>query len=439
MCPRKKNSTNTNHGKNSDKKRNVQNFIETEDIFSIGEKQVVKNPFIINVSIDNKLFAFQLDSGASISAMSEHFWNEHFSNYNLFPPNKNLNVYTGEKMLALGFCKFNIGYNNLTKLLDVYVIKNGGPPILGRDFMSLYNLNISQINFFNESSETDSLLKKYSKLFSPGIGTFNRGIVALKLKDDNVVPKFVRARPLPYGIRDKVECELKNLEKLGIIKPVEFSHWATPIVPVLKKSGAVRICGDFKVTLNPVLEIDQFPLPRIEDLFSKLQGGTIFSKIDLSQAYAQICLDEKSKQLVTISTHKGLFQYQRLPYGIACAPSKFQKIMESLIQDLEGCVCFLDDILVCGKTTSEHLVRLNKLLFRLQNVGLKIEPEKCSFFHDKVCYLGHVIDKEGIHTLPDKIEAITNAPKPKNIKVLQSFLGMINYYGKFVPNLATLS
>lgn len=90
----------------------------------------------------------------------------------------------------------------------------------------------------------------------------------LKLKNESVVPKFVRARPIPYGIRERVELELRNLENFGIIKPVDFSSWATPIVPVLKKSGEVRICGDFKITLNPVLEIDPFPLPRIEDLFS---------------------------------------------------------------------------------------------------------------------------------------------------------------------------
>ncbi|XP_030765281.1 uncharacterized protein K02A2.6-like [Sitophilus oryzae] len=175
-----------------------------------------------------------------------------------------------------------------------------------------------------------------------------------------IVPKFVRARPIPYGIRERVELELRNLENFGIIKPVDFSSWATPIVPVLKKSGEVRICGDFKITLNPVLEIDPFPLPRIEDLFS----------------------------------------YQRLPYGIACGPSKFQKIMESLTQDMEGCVCFLDDILVCGRNPAEHLNRMDKLLSRLQD--------------DRVCYSGYIIDKEGLHTTTEKINAIKKAPAPNN-------------------------
>ncbi|KAK9721580.1 hypothetical protein QE152_g20797 [Popillia japonica] len=280
------------------------------------------------------------DTGASISAMSDNFWKDNFANnYKLLPANKNLNVYTGEKMPVLGMCEFMITYNNKKKCLCIFVIKNGGPPILGRDFMNLFGFAITQVNFAK------------------------RGTVTLKLKDESVTPKFIKARPLPYGMREKVEIELDNLVKLGVIKPVDYSPWATPIVPVIKKSGAIRICGDFKITLNPCLEIDQFPLPRIDDLFAKLQGGVIFSKIDLSQAYAQICLplpriddlfaklqggvifskidlsqayaqiclDENSKCFTTIS-----FQYQRLPYGVACAPAKFQKIMESVTQDIEG-------------------------------------------------------------------------------------------------------
>lgn len=316
MCSKKENVAS---GRRNQQKRLTQNLIETEEIFSVYDNEVIKNPFSIGVFIDGNTYTFQLDTGASISAISEKFWIQNLSQHKLVHPNKCLNVYTGEKMLALGFCKLKIFFNNISKLIDIYVIKNGGPPILGRNFMSSYHLNISQINFCSDL-QIENCIKTYNKLFSPGIGTFNKGTVILKLKNESVVPKFVRARPIPYGIRERVELELRNLENFGIIKPVDFSSWATPIVPVLKKSGEVRICSDFKITLNPVLEIDQFPLPRIEALFSKLQGGIIFSKIDLSQAYAQICLDENSKELVTISTHKGLFQYQRLPYGIACAP-----------------------------------------------------------------------------------------------------------------------
>lgn len=434
VCPKKKD----NRLSHRPKQKYVQNFIECQEIFSITETKQISKPFLVNIKIDNDLFTFQLDSGAGISAISENFWRNHFSHYKLLSPDKNLNVYNGETMLTLGMCKFKISYNNVSKYLNIFVIKNGGPPILGRDFMQLYNFNVCQVNFSSESNNIDYLLNKYNEVFSPGLGTFNKGTVSLKLKDDTVTPKFIRARPLPFGIRDKVEEEINNLVKLNVLKPVDYSPWATPIVPVIKKSGAVRICGDFKITINPVLEIDQFPLPRIDDLFSRLQGGVIFSKIDLSQAYAQICLDEKSKVLVTISTHKGLFQYQRLPYGVACAPSKFQKIMESLIQDIEGCVCFLDDILICGRNCDEHWTRLERVICRLQNAGLKVEPEKCSFLQTKISYLGYIIDKEGLHTSPDKVLAIKDAPTPTSVKQLQSVLGTINYYGKFIPNLATL-
>ena len=132
----------------------------------------------------------------------------------------------------------------------------------------------------------------------------------------------------------KVEQELTRLQQQGIISPVNFSSWAAPIVPVLKPDDSVRICGDYRVTVNSVLQADTYPLPRIEDLFSKLTGGTIFSKLDLAHAYQQIALNEESRKLTTINTHKGLFQYNRLPFGITSTPSIFQCILETLLADV---------------------------------------------------------------------------------------------------------
>lgn len=155
--------------------------------------------------------------------------------------------------------------------------------------------------------------------------------------------------------------------------PVEFSEWATPIVPVLKPDGSVRICGDFKVTINPHLIDQKYPLPRIEYLFSQLQGGIRFSKIDLSEAYQQVLLSNDSRKLVTISTHKGLFCYTRLPYGVKNCPFIFQNIMEQIFLSQ---VCFLDDILITGKTDHEHLTRLEAVFHRLQECGLKVKKQK---------------------------------------------------------------
>ena len=213
-----------------------------------------------------------------------------------------------------------------------------------------------------------------------------------------------------------------------------FAH---SIVVVRKAGGKVRICGDFKFTINPVLKTDIYPLSLTEELFQLLNGGSMFSKIDLADAYLQIELEEESKKLVVVNTHKGLYQYQRLPFGLSCAPDLFQKIIDQTIADLPGVVCYLDDIIITGKTDQEHTANLQKALERLKTAGFHLKREKCKFFQSQVQYLGHIIDKEGIHPVPEKIQAIVDMPKPSNHKKLRSFLGMVNYYDRFAPGLAS--
>ena len=153
---------------------------------------------------------------------------------------------------------------------------------------------------------------------------------------------------------------------------------------VRKTGGKVRICGDFKITINPVLKTDIYPLPLPEELFQSLNGGSKFSKIDLADAYLQIELDEESKKLVVVNTHKGLYQYQRLPFGLSCAPALFQKIIDQTIADIPGVVCYLDDIIVTGKTDQEHTTNLQKALERLKAAGFHLKREKCKFFQSQV-------------------------------------------------------
>ncbi|XP_059046958.1 uncharacterized protein K02A2.6-like [Achroia grisella] len=136
-----------------------------------------------------------------------------------------------------------------------------------------------------------------------------------------------RARPVPHALRPAVDAELQRLQHEGIISPVEWSEWGTLVVPVVKQNGQVRLCGDFKTTLNPVLMDDKYSIPRIESIFSALQGGEIFAKIDFSNAYLQILLDKFSKRLCTIVTQQGIFCFNRLPFGIKCTPNKFQRLM----------------------------------------------------------------------------------------------------------------
>jgi hypothetical protein len=186
-------------------------------------------------------------------------------------------------------------------------------------------------------------------------------------------------------MRPKVEKELEKLERDGIISKIDMSDWASSIVPVLKKDGSVRICGDFKVTVNQVLQVDQYPLPCIDDIFATLAGGRKFTKLDIRQAYLHMPLDDDSKKLLTLT------------FGIASAPSIWQRAMDQILQGLSGVQCVLDDMIITGKSDDEHLQNLENVLQRLQDNGLRANIEKCSFLQDSVVYCGHEISKEGLH------------------------------------------
>ena len=222
------------------------------------------------------------------------------------------------------------------------------------------------------------------------------------------------------------------------ISPIASCSWAAPIVPVLKPDESVRICGDYRLTVNRAIKLDRYPLPKPEGLFSALAGGKVFSKIDLSQAYAQLCLDESSKKYTTINTQRGLFCYNCLPYGVSSAVGLFQRVMEELLKDIPGLKCFLDDILVSGRDEKEHKDRLELVFQRLQDAGFRLKKSKCFIGVSSVEYLGFLIDANGIHPTTKKVEAITKAPVPTNVTQLQSYLGMLNFYRRFINNISTI-
>ena len=150
--------------------------------------------------------------------------------------------------------------------------------------------------------------------------------------DPEATPHFRKARSVPYALRDKVDAELGRQVNKGTLEEVQFLDWAAPIVVVLRSDkSSIHICGNFKQTVNPVSKLDKYPIPKVEDLFATLAGGRVFSKVNLSQAYQQLLLDEESKKLMVINTQKGLFRYTRLPFGISSAPGIFQRAMESVL------------------------------------------------------------------------------------------------------------
>ena len=334
-----------------------------------------------------------------------------------------LRTYSGEQIGIKGSTTVTVKYKEQTEQLPLVVANGSGPCLLGRNWLTKIRLdwtNLFCVNHACYSLSLQGILETYATVFNSELGVL-KGTTATIRVDPTAQPRFHKPRAVPYALKAKIEKELDRLIQQGVIEPIEFSEWAAPIVPVLKKDGSIRICGDYKVTINQVSQVDSYPLPRIDDLFASLAGGKRFSKLDLAHAYQQIPLDDASKKLVAINTHKGLFQYNRLPFGVSAAPSIFQRIMETLLQGLPGVCLYLDDILVTGQSDQEHLTNLSAVLQKLAAAGMKLKPDKCFFMLQEVEYLGHKISANGLEPTQEKVRAIVEAPAPRNVTQLKSF------------------
>ena len=407
------------------------------------------SPIMVEPIIAGKPFRMELDTGTALSVISEkdYMYKANFRNIALDPCRTKLHSYSGHLLKPNGKLTVPVSTNGHEANVDLYVVPHDGPPLFGRDWLSELTLdwvNIKALHFASRADTTadkplnlEQLLDKHKSVFAEGVGKL-RDLKAHLTLEDGAQPKFLKARNVPYSVRPKIEKELDRLQAEGVVEPIPHSEWATPIVPVVKKNGDIRICGDYRVTVNQVLKVDQYPMPKIDDIFANLSGGKKFTKIDLTQAYHQMELDDVSKPLLVINTHKGLYRYNRLVCGIASAPAIWQRAIEQVLQGIPFTQCVLDDIIITGTSDEDHLRNLGKVLSRLDDYGLRVNLQKCEFFKSRVSYCGHEIDADGLHKSPDKVTAVAEAPRPENVTQLRSFLGLVNYYHRFIPNYSTV-
>ena len=237
-----------------------------------------------------------------------------------------------------------VTHNGQTTSLPLVVTEGNGPTLLGRNWLEALRLDRTNIFRIGNNLSQQQILTQHADVFKEELQRVSASIHV----SDKACPRFAKSRQVPFAMLAKVEKELDHLLTLGVIRPVQFSDWAAPIVPVLKGDGRVRICGDYKVTINQAAKLEKYPIPRIDELFASLSGGRCSQSWTCRTPYLQVPLEEASQKYVTINTHRGLFVYTRLPFGIASAPSIFQRVMENLLQGIP-CVCvYLDDILVTG-------------------------------------------------------------------------------------------
>ena len=406
----------------------------TEYTFTIAEHGTHRKPVTVPLTLNGKEVHFELDTGASRTLISEKLYNQQFKNRKgcvLKDTNTKLLSYTGEEIPVLGEWDCIIQYEDQRYELPLLVVKGTGRALLGRNWLTHIRLEWENIFVVKEFQ----LEKEFGGLFEEKLGRFEGPPVKIHLKQE-VQPIFWKARSVPYALKAGIEKYLDQAVKDGVLEQVDHSDWACPVVPVVKPDQSIRLCGDYKLTVNRAVKVDRYPLPTIADLYAKLSGGIVFTKLDLSQAYHQIVVEENSREALTINTHKGLFRPTRLPFGLSSSPGIFQRVMDGLLAGLPGVCVYIDDIIVTGTTVEEHRANVKRVLQKLESAGLKLKRNKCAFGVSSVSYLGHRIDAQGLHMQSDKVEAVRGFPEPKNVSELRTFLGMLNHYRTFLPRAA---
>lgn len=398
-------------------------------------------PWKVTVKIQGVPIEMEIDTGATYSVISDELVKKLTVPLEVYASPIKLKSYTGQVIRVTGEAQVTVEYGEQKHMLKLLVVPGKTSALLGRDWLSSIKLDWRMLNpaCVNNvvGAEVGEIKQKFSSLFREEIGKL-QGFQAHLEVDEAAKPKFCKPRPVSFYMRDKLDAEFQRLRNAGIVEDTTYSEWASPVVPVLKRDNSVRVCGDYKVTINQVIKKETYPLPTPEELFSKVEGGVRFAKMDLSHAYQQIELDEASQKLMVINTHQGLLKYKRLNYGVASAPAIFQRAMEGVLDKVPGTAVFLDDVIVTGKTVQEYERNLALVLEKLVAAGLTLKEEKCEFGVDSVTYLGYKVSRNGLETLPERLKPIMDAPPPTCVSELKSYLGMLTYYSRFLEDISTL-
>lgn len=311
------------------------------------------------------------------------------------------------------------------------IINNGSTD----DKLNLKDLNVSE----QYRSRIEKLILKNENLFASKDSELGH-TDTVKMKVDTGSTKPIKLRPYRTPIKNR-EVIAKAVDEMLDAKVIRRSNspWSFPVVIVDKKDGTKRFCVDFR-KLNQVTKRNSYPLPLIDDILALLGKAKFFTSLDLKSGYWQVLMDEKDKEKTAFACHRGLFEFNVMPFGLSNAPAIFQELMSIV---LNGCnafaIAYLDDILIFSETFEEHMSHLNTIFERLYEHGLKLKLKKCSFLQQEVNYLGFVIDEDGIKPDQKKVQAIRTLPVPTCVKEVRSFVGMCSFYRRFIPNFSQIA
>ncbi|XP_037504865.1 uncharacterized protein K02A2.6-like [Rhipicephalus sanguineus] len=394
---------------------------EYDELFSISQVKNGTPKYVITVEIGNEIVPMEVDSGAarSIISVNEFRKLQVAKRMKVDKCDTQLVTWTKEGLDVLGKVSVPVKFKDRELQLPLLVLKNDGNTLLGRNWFQPLGISLTGLHSINVGPQ--AIVEKFADVFSETFPGANLPRIHIELKEA-AQARFLKCRSIPFAMKNEVVAELNRLEELGILKPTQYSDWATPIIVVRKKDGSLRICGDYRSTVNQAVKSNVYPLPTSKELFARLGRGRVFSKLDLTQAYQQLLVDEETAELLTINTVQGLYKVCRLPFGVSIAPGVFQRTMDMVLAGMPQVAVYLDDILIASESIEEHQRMLAEVLSRLSKTGLRVQAGKCEFFKESLEFLGHRIDAKGIYPSKAKVEAIHQAPAPKNKKELQTFL-----------------
>ena len=296
------------------------------------------------------------------------------------------------------------------------------------------------INVDKYKQRLEALKKEFSDVLakdSDPPGRTNAAVMTIDTGD--AAPISQKSYRYPPEKREFIEKEVALLLEQKIISESK-SPWASPIVVAPKPGGGWRMCVDFRA-VNDVTVKDTYPLPQIKDILENMIGARIFSKLDLHKAFHQIYIDPKDREKTAFITNKGLYEYNLMPFGLANAPSVFQRCMDKVLRTLNWycCLVYIDDIVIYSKNMDDHLDHLRLVFTALRTAKLKARESKCLFFQTEMKFLGHIINEDGHAPDPDKIAAVVEFERPTDYLTLKRFLGMARYYSEFVNNFSAIA
>ena len=329
--------------------------------------------------------------------------------------------------------------NSPTTNIDTSELSNKNDQFI-TDIVSSVLENLPDDVDISQRKQIVDMLHEYEDIFSTG--TYDMGrttLVEHTIDTGSHRPIRQALRRHPRAHLDEIDHQVDGMLQNGLVEPAA-SPWASNVVLVKKKDGSFRLCVDYR-RLNTITYRDSYPLPHIDTCLGSMNGSMWFSTLDLRSGYHNIPIADADKDKTAFITRRGCFRYKVMPFGLTCAPSVFQRLMDLVLCGLtyETCLVYLDDIILFSQDFDSHMQRLQEIFSPLRAANLKLHAKKCHFFQQRVDFLGHVLSKSGVQVQPDKVKVVQNWPVPRNVTEVRSFIGLCSYYRRFIPRFADIA